>query len=159
MSEQNSSNLASQTAQVAVDQALGDSTVRKALGILGADRLMGMGGAWRSRLMAERLAKKTVDGTLGQPTNEPQDQELADMKLSIGDTVHIHPDPQPRSTTTTTNTSNTQTVVRKGKVWPWVLAAALGGSAIGLVPWMLSQGGSGIDTDTDTKYKLDISSD
>lgn len=88
---------------------------KKGLGYLLADEAAGLAGAFRSRLIAERLALKTQDGTLGKPTTEPQDAELENMEIRIGDDTHYH--------------QATQSML--SKAWPILLAAALGaGSAV-----------------------------
>ncbi len=55
-----------------------------------ADRAAFLDKMLRQNLLVERLAKKTQDGTVGQPTEEPADQRLASgdgMAVSVGNTT------------------------------------------------------------------------
>lgn len=97
-------------------QTIRDQAVKKALNYLLADELAGTAGAMRSRMIAERLAIKTQNGTLGKPTREPQDAELEDMQIRVGDDTHYYPAQQGR---------------QPSGILPWVLAAALGAGGIG----------------------------
>lgn len=76
---------------------LSETVTRKHLGILALERLAGLSGVMRGRLFTERLVRKTQDGTLGQATSSPEDQELEDMQLSVGDNVRVEMPPQQRS--------------------------------------------------------------
>lgn len=151
------------TAQ-ALSEALGDSSRRKMLGLIAADRLLGMSCAARSHLLAERLARKTVDGTIGQRTAEPEDEVLKTMHISVGDTVNIVPSAEPAATAPqTAGTASTVATAAAKRIWPYVVSAALGGGALGL-------GGAALlnllgpapaeatQNDTDTPYEVRISS-
>lgn len=161
MPENNSTALPTMTAAAqAVSEALGDSSRRKLMGLVAADRLMGMGFAARSHLMAERLARKTVDGTIGQRTEEPEDEALRNMNISVGDTVHITP--PPAQVAASTPASAVAPAAAK-KLWPYVLAAALGSGGLGLgasaLLNLLSATPAPVaQEDTNTQYELRISS-
>lgn len=62
--------------------------------ILTADRAMGMATATRSHLLGERLARKHQDGTLGQATREPEDEELQTMRVHVGPSTTTYQPPQ-----------------------------------------------------------------
>jgi hypothetical protein len=64
-------------------------------------KALGMVGAARSHLLGERLARKSQDGTLGQKTHEPEDQELDTMQVHVGPaTTYQQPQPPPPQTGT-----------------------------------------------------------
>lgn len=113
---------------------------RKALGILAADRLLGMAGIERARLMTARLARKTADGTLGQPTREPEDEELRTMQITVGDTYHQAMAPS------------------KSKLAKLAVVAGLlaTGAGVGALPWLLSAflSPGAPPADTNTQYEL-----
>ena len=94
--------------------------VKKSLDWLLADESLGMMGAFRSRLMAERLAKKQQDGTLGKATEEPQDAELENMEIRVGDDTHYHVANEKSSS----------------PIWPLLLATALGVGGLGTAAGM-----------------------
>lgn len=91
--------------------------MKKGLDYLIADEIAGTAGALRSRMIAERLAIKTQDGTLGKPTNEPQDKELADMRIHVGDDTYYYPAEPMKQ--------------KQSPVWPLVAAAALAAGGLG----------------------------
>jgi hypothetical protein len=67
-------------------------------GIEMADRMVGMRALDRSHRLAERLARKTQDGTLGKPDETPEvgDDMGEDMGVQVGDNVvnHYYPPPE-----------------------------------------------------------------
>ena len=147
----------------------------KALGILAADRLTGMAGMLRSRLMAERLARKSQDGTLGRETPMHEDEMLSDMNINVGDTYYgLQPpvpaaeQPQPPASPTQSSlgadpATRPTAMQRVPRMLPYVLAAALAGGGLGLgaaaLPALLKPDApAATDTDTDTQYELRITS-
>lgn len=93
------------------------SNTWKQLGeILMADRAMGMAVATRSHLLGERLARKHQDGTLGQATREPEDEELQTMQVHVGPSTTTYQPPREPSS-------------GRGGVLAAVLGAALAGTA------------------------------
>lgn len=117
--------------------------------ILGLERLAGVAGVLRSRLMAERLALKTQDGTLDTTAATPVDKALETLDLRLGDEIHVH-QPARRSALPIVGAA--------------LLSAGLAGGA-GALPWLIpllsglaqSAPAPSVDTDTDTQYELHIS--
>ena len=70
-------------------QNLGNNSPKTFLQVLAMEKMVGMAGAIRSHLMAERNTLKFNDGTLGKATKTPQDKALEDMNLSVGDTIIV----------------------------------------------------------------------
>ena len=137
-----------------------------------------MAGALRSRLMAERLARKSQDGTIGQLTEMHEDEMLKDMNINVGDVYYgaVPQEPQqqepaqqpPPQETPQTEASpsepreepspsqpNVAPVSNAKRMWPLLLSAALAGGGLGAgavaIPYIMGD-------DTDTKYDLSISS-
>lgn len=127
------------------------------LRLLGAERLYGLASMVRSRMITERLALKTQNGTLGTPTTEPQDQELADMQLNLGDQYNIQaPNNEAQPMAPAADSIAQQAL----KMLPWMGLAGLGA-------WQLASRPDPPpapdppaieDTDTDTQYRLRLSS-
>lgn len=44
----------------------------------------------RRQAAIERLIKKTQDGSLGKPTDEPMDEELGEMAVNVGNETYVH---------------------------------------------------------------------
>ena len=124
-----------------------DNSVKRGYNWLFADRAMGAAGAMRSRMIAERLALKTQDGTLGQQTEMPQDEELRAMQVSVGDTYHYE---SPRPAASEPSTARSKTL-------PYVLAAALAGGGLGLGAMALMDRDPPVDQDT--QYELRLSTE
>lgn len=129
---------------------------RGMLKLLGAERLYGLAAMARSRMITERLALKTQNGTLGTPTQEPQDQELAEMQLNLGDQYNIQPPPnQPPAAP-----SGESLAKQAARILPWMALAGLGA-------WQLAnrpnptpppdETPANQDTDTNTLYRLRLS--
>lgn len=146
------------------------------LQMLAMDHMTGVAGAMRSRLMAERLAIKTADGTLGKE-GSPVDEALKDMNVSVGDTIYIQAPERPQQSTLTQSSPTPATEPTpvsgeppaRSRLWHYVATAALGGGlGAGAVALGSMLGGSGrdaappavaptvvdTDTDTDTQYTI-----
>jgi hypothetical protein len=130
-------------------QATTDNAVKRGLNWLQFDRAIGAAGAMRSRLIAERLARKTQDGTLGQQTEMHEDEELKNMQLNVGDTYNITDSPAPATTSEPSQGSS--------NIWPYVLAAALAGGGLGVGGYALMDKDKPVDTDT--QYEIRLSTD
>jgi hypothetical protein len=138
------------------------------LKIIEVDRLTGIAGSLRSRLMAERLATKTAEGTLGQATDEPQDKALEEMNVRGGDEVvhvHIPAQPAPSQPTPPASPPASQPGSPKGGGHGWLplALAALGGGALAAgTPYAIdvlrSDGNRPVDErpDKDTRYDIDF---
>lgn len=126
-----------------------ERAAHSALRVLGLERAAGVAGILRSRLMAERLAMKTQDGTLGKTTATPVDKALETLDLRLGDEIHVHQPPR----------SSALPIVGAALV-----SAALTGGVAAL-PWLVQLWQRepspapvpSVDTDTDTQYELRIS--
>lgn len=126
-----------------------ERAAHSAVRVLGLERVAGVAGILRSRLMAERLAIKTQDGTLDKPTPTPVDKALETLDLRLGDEIHVHQAPR----------SSALPIVGTA-----LLSAALGGGVAAL-PWLMQllqaapspEPVPSVDTDTDTQYELRIS--
>lgn len=115
----------------------------------------------RQNAIVERLVKKRQDGTIGQPTQEPQDRSLGeDVGVSVGNTInHYYPPPiqqpaaaldaaSPGSPAAPAAASASATKAGIGKTLA-LAAALLGGSGIGAaVPWALGAYGKQAVTNT-----------
>lgn len=148
------------------------------LQLLTMDHIVGMAGAMRSRMMAERLAMKTADGTLGQP-GSPVDEALRDMNVSVGDTIVIKMPEQPpvqpttEASHTTPSTPPSQpampptsatngTAPQTSSFWRYVAAALTGAGLVAAgagIPSVMRDDTppaavAPIDTDTDTQYEI-----
>ena len=115
----------------------------------------------KQNALVRRLVKKTQDGTLGQPgtPDETEDSAAAeedavdDDKVTFGDT-----------TTTYNLASEAKEAVAKAApaLWPYVLAAALGGTGLGASAFALPLAWKALNAepvksvDTDTDMTLDL---
>lgn len=104
----------------------------------------------RRQRSVERLVKKTQDGTLGQATAEPMDDD--DDTVSVGNEIHHHhpapPTPLPPKPS-----------VAKSLAAAGLAAAGLGiGAAAPIAVWNLTKDATEVieGDDTDTKYGLKI---
>ena len=117
----------------------------------------------KQNALVRRLVKKHQDGTLGQPTDESDDQNAEgsddmaeDDKVNFGDTTH--------NVYTITEPVKSVTEKATGSLLPIVLAAALGGGGLGAaamaLPALLKSDPAPVvvpqDTDTDTQYLLEF---
>jgi hypothetical protein len=148
------------------------------LQILAAERMVGLAGAMRSRLMAERNVVKTADGTLGQPAETPQDEALRTMNVSVGDTIVMQipdddsasvspPPPQPPTQSSPTPPSPADPATRPvstsgaapntSRMWPYVLTAllgtGLGAGAVGVPALLRDKPPAAVDTDTQYEFE------
>ena len=57
------------------------------------ERLQGLDMGDRRNKIVTRLVRKTQNGTLGQPTDEPEDEDVSSYK--VGDEIHNHYSPPP----------------------------------------------------------------
>jgi len=135
---------------------LADNSPKTFARLVALDHLTGMAGAMRSRLMAERLATKTVDGTLGKQTETPQDKALEDMNISVGDTI-VLPNQLPDTATQPTpgNRGQSNTLLRNSIP---LLMALLGGGLGAAGGYIATRGGDtdvpAAVVDTDTTYEM-----
>lgn len=92
-----------------------------------AHQAMGMMGATRSALLAERLGRKTQDGTVGQATREPEDGEIQHMQVHVGPATTYQQSPgspgEPTSGRRNDSTRNAK--------WAAILAGALAAGGAG----------------------------
>jgi hypothetical protein len=111
----------------------------------------------KQNALVRRLVRKTQDGTLGQPgdsgddSSAEEDESVDNDKVNFGDV---------------TNTYNlagaAKDAVEKAapSLWPYILAAALGGSGLGAAAMALPMAWKAVNvvksSDTDTDTSLDI---
>ena len=74
--------------------SLRENLMRKWAGLKLADYGLQLEKDGRRQQIVERLIRKTQDGTLGRPTNEPWPDE--EMAVSVGDTTNHHYHTPPR---------------------------------------------------------------
>jgi hypothetical protein len=109
-------------------------------GIEMADRMVGMKAMDRSHRLAERLARKTQDGTLGKPDEGPEaGEDMEDMGVQVGDNVVHHHYPPPEQPAVeplpvaeelpTEPETAAKTLLEKAA--PYLIAATLGGVPVG----------------------------
>lgn len=121
-------------------------------------RLLRMGALDRSHRLAERLAKKTQDGTLGHP--EASDSTVEDeMGIQVGDnTITHHHHSAPTSVPVSPAAVPSDASQQPPQVPKLLKAAAIaalvlggGGAGAGLTALLVNRPQM---TDTDTKYEL-----
>lgn len=118
-----------------------ENAAKKALGLLGLDRVLGAANIQRAHLITERLAKKTQDGTLEEATVEPQDKALESMDIHVGDEIHNHYT-GPTTASAVSAPAEPEDTTRDHKPRSsWLLPAALVAGSVfsgGAAGWMLA---------------------
>ena len=114
-----------------------------------AERMVQAGQMAQNRAMLRRGAMKQQDGTLGQP-GEPAEAE--EMNIRVGDEMHFHP-----SSEATAQSSPESSLL--SKALPYVLTAALaGGGTLGVaqLAGLFDRPDPTAVVDTDTTRRIEI---
>jgi len=140
-----------------------DKLMRQFYEVLLAGKAQMLARSERQQGLLNRLARKTMDGTLGQP-NEADDAGADDMQLRIGDeTINYYGSPPeaPANTPTATKATGWASVLKQAALGA-ALVAAGGGMATALSAWFPDAPTTPVVqpapamTDTDTISTLEI---
>jgi len=160
---------------------LANNSPKTFLQLIAMDHMAGLAGAMRSRLMAERLAIKAADGTMGEP-GSPVDEALKDMNVSVGDTIYMQaPQAQPQAAAETLQQGNHEAqpdsaspperpappadttngeAPHRARIWQYLASAVAGAGLVAAgagIPALMSdrqEAPAAVDTDTDTQYTI-----
>jgi hypothetical protein len=118
------------------------------VGLYEADKGLQLAKDRSRQQLVNRLVRKLQNGTMGQATLEPEDEDVETMGVNVGNTVHHHYTPPP---------SKPAGVLPKLAMAAGLVAA---GAGMGALPWVASMLKSSDSpppaADTDTQYEIGL---